>query len=53
MNQRVAQAFKGYLALSKVARALSIAHSVALGCAAASLVVGGVFTILKLREKGT
>jgi len=51
MNQRVAQAFKGYLALSKLAKVFGVAHSVALGCAAASLVAGGVFTVLKLREK--
>jgi len=53
MNQNLnaARAFKGFQIASKAARAFQIAHGVALGAAAASLVAGGVLTILKLREK--
>ena len=51
MNQSVAKAFKGYQIASKAARVLQIAHGVALGCAAASLVAGGVFTVMRLRGK--
>ena len=53
MNQNVniTQALKGFQIASKAARALQVAHGVALGCAAASLVAGGVMTILKLRDE--
>ncbi|MDR2686488.1 MAG: hypothetical protein LBB75_01950 [Oscillospiraceae bacterium] len=52
MVKSVARAFKGYLALSKAARIFGIARSVALGCAAAALIAGGVITFLRLRGKG-
>ena len=51
MNQRVMQAFKGYQIAAKAAKIFNIAHGVALGCAAASLVAGGVFTVMRLRGK--
>ena len=51
MSLQVARAFKGYQIAAKAARIFQIAHGAALACAAASLVAGGVFTILRLREK--
>ena len=38
----VTQAFKGYRTAARAAKMLRVAHMAALGCAAASLVLGGV-----------
>jgi hypothetical protein len=49
-EKNVGQALKAFRAASKAAKVLQAAHGVALGCAAASLVVGGVRAAKKLRE---
>ena len=51
MNQNIARAINGFRIASKAAKAFEVANGIALGCAAASLVAGGVVTILQLREK--
>jgi hypothetical protein len=40
--QTLAQAMKGYRRATRAAQVLSWGHTVALGCAAASLLLGGV-----------
>ena len=49
-EKTVLQALKGYRAAAKVAKAFQVAHGVALGCAAASLVLGGVRAVKRMRE---
>jgi len=48
----VLHALKCYSRAAKVAKAFQIAHGVALGCAAASLAVGGIRAVRKLRGDG-
>ena len=45
----IGQAFKGFRVAAKAAKALQVAQAVALGCAAASLVVGGMRAVKKMR----
>ena len=51
-EKSVLQALKYYSRAAKAAKALQVAHGVALGCAAASLVVGGIRAVRKLRGDG-
>jgi len=50
-EHNAAQAFRYYHLASKTAKALRVAHMAAMGCAAASLVVGGVRIVQKFRER--
>ena len=51
MTQKsIGQALKGYRMAAKAARAFQVAHGVALGCAAASLVLSGVRAVRKIRD---
>ena len=45
------QAFRYYRIASRAAKALQVAHMAAMGAAAASLVVGGVRVVQRLRER--
>ena len=47
----IAQAIKGFRAAAKAARAFRAAHAVALGCAAAALVLGGARVVKRVREE--
>ena len=51
-EKSILHALKCYGRAAKVAQAFQIAHGVALGCAAASLVVGGIRAVRKLRGDG-
>jgi hypothetical protein len=53
MNQTetIVRAVKGYTMAARAAKVLHVAHGVALGCAAASLAVGGARTAQKLMER--
>ena len=44
------QALRGYHIAARTAKVLRVAHFVALGCAAASLAVGGARVVKKFRE---
>ena len=45
------QAFRYYHMASRAAKALRVAQVAAMGCAAASLVVGGARVVQRFREK--
>jgi len=50
MNEKaIGQVLKSYRVASKAAKAFRVAHTVALGYAAAALVVGGVKIVKKMR----
>ncbi len=52
MNEaNISQALKTYRTAARAAKAFQVAHAVALGCAAASLAVGGLRTVKRLRER--
>ena len=48
-EKNIGQALKGFRVASKAAKALQVAHGIALGCAAASLVIGGVRAVRRMR----
>jgi len=50
-DHNATQAFRYYQLASRTAKALRVAHVAAMGCAAASLVVGGVRVVQRLRER--
>ncbi|MDR2753957.1 MAG: hypothetical protein LBB50_06590 [Oscillospiraceae bacterium] len=47
----IARAVKGYTVAVRTAKVLRIAHGAALGCAAASLAVGGTRVVQKLAAR--
>lgn len=49
-EKTAAQALKAYRAAANAAKALQAAHAVALGCAVASLVVGGIRAVKRIVE---
>ena len=51
LSNELAQALKGYQWASRAATALKYAQIAAMGCAAASLVAGGVRVVKRLREE--
>ena len=52
IQKSIGHAFKGYRMAAKAAKAFQVAHTVALGYAAAALVVGGVKIVQKMRGGG-
>jgi len=51
-EKSMGHALRGYRRAARAAKAFQIAHGVALGCAAASLVAGGIRAVRKLRGDG-
>jgi len=51
-EKSIGHALQCYSRAAKVAKAFQVAHGVALGCAAASLIVGGLRAVRKLRGAG-
>jgi len=51
-EKSISRALKGCRTAARAAKAFQIAHGVALGCAAASLVVGGIRAVRKLSGNG-
>jgi len=51
-EKNILHALKTYRTAARAAKAFQIAHGVALGCAAASLVVGGVRAVRRLSGDG-
>ena len=50
-EKSIGQALKAYRTAAKAAKAFQVARVMALGCAAASLAVGGMRTVQRLRGK--
>jgi len=48
-EKSIGQALKGFRAAARVARVFQAGQVIALGCAAASLVVGGVRAVRRIR----
>ena len=51
IQKSIGHAVKGYRMATKAAKVFQVAHTVALGYAAAALVVGGVKIVQQLREE--
>ena len=51
-EKSIGHALRNYQRAAKIAKAFQIAHGVALGCAAASLAVGSIRAVRKLRGDG-
>ena len=49
-NMSIGSAIRGFRAAARVARIFQAGQVIALGCAAASLVVGGVRAVRRIRE---